>query len=298
MTDTNRRGSITMWAWIVSVAAHILLLAVFAVARFSMSAPGPSSKITPAVTVAQIEQISNQSRILPKPKVKPLLPNRLAGKRQKTSFSGPVPTVSAENPRPLPKTLARGKIDMFARKPILNTGVEFFGQSADLRKICYVVDCSGSMQGLFGRVRKQLKTSISNLPLDHYFYIIFFHGDQLLESGGGKLIRATPKAKSAAYSFIDNVRPGQTTNALAALERAMRLRGPGGKGCELIYFLTDGVDIDRADSADFALIVENLRKKLAHSTRINTIGFWVQPDDCEILQSVARRSGGRFSNID
>jgi len=298
MTDTNRRGSITMWAWISSVTAHILLLAVFAVARFSMSAGGQSSAITPAVTVAQIEEITNQSRILPKPKVKPLLLNRRAGKRPKTYFSEPGPTVSAENPRPLPKTLARGNIDLFARKPILNSGVEFFGQSTYLRKICYVVDCSGSMQGLFGRVRQQLKSSISNLPPDHYFYIIFFHGDQLLESGSGKLIRATPKAKSAAYVFIDDVRPGQTTNALAALERAMRLGSPGGKACELIYFLTDGVDLDRADSADFALIVENLRKELAHSTRINTIGFWAQPQDCEILQSVARRSGGRFSNID
>ena len=112
------------------------------------------------------------------------------------------------------------------------------------------------------------------------------------------MVRATPKTKSAAYSFIDEVQPGQTTNALAALERGMRLQGPVGKGPELIYFLTDGLDLDRTDTADFALIVENLRKKLAPSTKINTIGFWAQPEDCEILQAVARRSGGRFSNID
>ena len=298
MTYTNRRGNITMWAWIVSVTAHILLLAVFAVARFSMSAGGQSSAITPAVTVAQIEKIANQSRILPKPKVKPLLLNRSAGKRQKTYLPPPAPIVSLKNPRPLSETLARGSIELLAREPILNTGVEFFGQSTDLRKICYVVDCSGSMQGLFGRVRKQLKTSIADLQPDHYFYIIFFYGDRLLESARGRLVRATPKAKAVAYNFIDEVQPGQTTNALAALERSMRLRGPAGKACELIYFLTDGLDLDRADTADFALIVENLRKKLAPATRINTIGFWAQPEDCEILQAVARRSGGRFTNID
>ena len=135
MTDTNRRGSITMWAWIISVTAHILLLAVFAVVRFSMSNGGPSSAITPAVTVAQIEKITNQSRILPKPKVKPLLLKQRTGKGQKAYFIPPAPIVLSEEPRLLPETLARGSIELLTREPILNTGVKFFGQATDIRKI-------------------------------------------------------------------------------------------------------------------------------------------------------------------
>ena len=62
MIDTNRRGNITMWAWILSVAAHLILLAVFALVRFSLSSAGLSSAVGPAVTVAQVEQITKQGQ--------------------------------------------------------------------------------------------------------------------------------------------------------------------------------------------------------------------------------------------
>lgn len=297
MTDRNRRGSITMWAWIFSVGAHLVLLAVFALTRFSLSAAGPSSAAAPAVTVAQMKQITSRSRIMPKPKVKRLSLNRASGKREKIDFPATVRIEPFDGPGRLGETLAAGGIGLEGGVPLLQAGVEFFGQSTNLRKICYVVDCSGSMQGMFGRVRKQLKTSIANLEPDHYFYIIFFGGDHLLESGQGQLLRATPRTKSTAYSFIDRIRPGGTTNALTALERAMRVRDWADKGPQLIYFLTDGLDLDRVDTAGFGLLVENLRKNLAPATKINTIGFWAQPNDCEILQAVAQRTGGEFTNI-
>jgi hypothetical protein len=286
-----------MWAWIFSVGAHLFLLAVFALVRFSMSAAGPSSAAAPAVTVAQMEQITKQSLIFPKPKVKRPSLDRARGKREKIDFPATGRIKPFEEPDRLGETLASGDIGLGGGVPLLRAGVEFFGQSTNLRKICYVVDCSGSMQGIFGRVCKQLKTSIANLAPDHYFYIIFFGGDHLLESGQGQLLRATPKTKSAAYSFIDGIRPGGTTNALAALERAMRVRDWADKGPQLIYFLTDGLDLDRLDTAGFGLLVENLRKNLAPATKINTIGFWAQVDDCEILQAVAQRTGGEFTNI-
>jgi hypothetical protein len=77
----------------------------------------------------------------------------------------------------------------------------------------------------------------------------------------------------------------------------MRVRDWADKGSQLMYFLTDGLDLDRVDTAGFGLIVENLRKNLAPATKINTIGFWAQPNDCEILQAIAQRTGGEFTNI-
>jgi len=287
-----------MWAWILSVAAHLILLAVFARVRFSLVPDSPSFAATPAVTVAQIEKITKQSRIFPKPKVDSYLMNRPGSRRNEIDFPPAARIEPFDKQHRLPETLATGAIELLAGVPLSQAGAEFFGQATNLRKICYVVDCSGSMQGLFNRVRKQLKTSIADLRPDRYFYIIFFRGDRLLESGRGQLLRATPKTKSAAYSFIDSVRPAGATNALAALERAMRLHDPAGKGPQLIYLLTDGLDLDRLDNENFAQLVENLRKNLAPATKINTIGFWAQPDDCQILQAVAQRSGGQFTGID
>jgi hypothetical protein len=286
-----------MWAWILSVAVHLVLLGVFALVKFSMSSAGTSSAVTPAVTVTQIEQITKQSLIFPKPKVKKFSLNRLGGKSRILDIPTPAKIVPLDKLQQLPQTLPAGGTSLPAGGPIVRTSTGFFGQSTSLRKICYVVDCSGSMQGLFAPVRKQLKTSIAALPLDHYFCIIFFGGDRLLESGGGQLQRATPKAKAAAYSFIDSVRLGGITNAIAALEHTMHVCDSAGKGAQLIYFLTDGLDLDRDDTAGFASLIENLRKNLAPAAKINTIGFWAQPNDCEILQAVALRTGGQFTNI-
>jgi hypothetical protein len=299
MTDTSRRGSITIWAWLVSLGVHIGLLAVFAFVKFSQFSNISSPATESTVTITQIEKLTKQSRIWPKPKIKRLLPDQHTAFRKKPmDFSGRVKIEPPNKSQQLPKISGTGSIALLSGGGVLSDTVEFFGQKTNLRKICYVVDCSGSMQGLLGRVRKQLKDSIANLQPDQYFYIIFFRGEQLLESGHGRLVRATTKTKSAANDFIDSARPGGTTNAINALERAMRIRDQLGRSAELIYFLTDGLDLEDGNTARFSRLVENLRKKLAPAVKINTIGFWAQHADCEILRAVARRSGGEFINIE
>ena len=299
MTDTSRRGSITIWAWLVSLGIHVALLAVFAFIKFSQSSDVSPAAVRPTVTIAQIEKFTQQSRVFPKPKIERLLPDRRrAVRKEPMDFSSRVKIEPSDKGQQLPKISGAGGIALLSAGGVLPETVEFFGQKTNRRKICYVVDCSGSMQGLLGEVRKQLKNSIANLQADQYFYIIFFRGERLLESGYGRLVRATTKTKSAAYDFIDGARPGGTTNAINALERAMRIRDQLGRSSELIYFLTDGLDLEGGNTARFPGLVENLRKKLAPATKINTIGFWAQHADCEILRAVARRSGGEFINIE
>jgi len=284
---------------VASLGIHIVLLAVFGFVKFSRLSYGQSSAARSAVTISRIEQIAKQSRILSKPGIKRLSLNRKAGVHKKPmDFSVVAKIKPSDRWGKLPEPTGTDGIELLADSDIVTGKVEFFGQETNRRKICDVVSCSGSMQGLFGRVRKQLKNSIGNLEPDQYFYIILFRGDELLESGDGKLVRATAKTKSQAFDFIDKVRPGGKTNASGALERAMRMRGPSGQSAELIYFLTDGLDLEGADTARFGPLVESLRKRLAPTTKINTIGFWAQRADCEILQAVAKRNGGEFVNID
>ena len=205
------------------------------------------------------------------------------------------PSYPSEEPT---KIFRDASVDLLAGGRLSLGGTAFFGSFTDQRKICYVVDCSGSMQGLFGQVRKQLKNSISALRPDQYFYIIFFQDGKLLESGNGRLVRATDRAKSAACSFADSVRPAGPTNAMDALERAMQIRDQAGQSPALIYFLTDGFDLELDDTSRFGLQLENMRKKLAPSAKINTIGFWTGPADGRILRTVADQSGGEFVNIE
>jgi Mg-chelatase subunit ChlD len=292
---------VTLWALLLSIALHLVLLAVFALVNFSQSSASASSAVTPRINLAQVRKMANSSPVVPKPKMKKTFSaSRSYNSRTvKNSFKGRSETTISKA-KPMPQVTVDDNDAVSVSSGVLSQSVEFFGSSTDSRKICFVVDCSGSMHGLFGLVRQQLKTSVDSLAQDQYFNIIFFSNGQLIKFADGRLLRATAKTRAEAFEFIDNVRPAGTTNALDALECAMKIRDRADQGPQLIYFLTDGLDFNEQDSRDdrFSILVENSRKTLAPAARINTIGFWAELNDRKILQTIARNSGGNFINID
>jgi hypothetical protein len=170
---------------------------------------------------------------------------------------------------------------------------------ASFQSVCFVVDCSGSMTGTFERVRRHLKDSIAKLGSDRDFCLIFFGGGKLFEFSGGSDNggqRATPRTKQAAYRFIDSIEPGGRTNALPALERALRKTGDEHEGPSVVYLLTDGLDLAGRDARLFG-------ERLAHLVglgrespmrRVNTIGFWPESRDIALLKDIAGQTGGQF----
>lgn len=293
-------GAVSLWALVLSVIVHLVLFSVFALVRFSESTASASSGVVATLSLAQVKKIIESSPVIPKPKIKrsPLMSNPSNQVFKTPDFSIPQ-TKPSSQAIDMPDVSVSG-MQTIIPGDILPERTEFFGSSTALRKICYVVDCSGSMHGLFGRVRKQLNSSIQDLQQDQYFNIIFFRNGKLFELTDGRLMRATAKAKSAAIKFVNQTQPGGTTNPLDALKRAMQLRDGMGKAPQLIYFLTDGLDLKQRTDGNqkFSLQVENLRKMLAPATRINTIGFWAEYEDQKILQVVAKHSGGVFVNAD
>jgi Mg-chelatase subunit ChlD len=247
--------------------------------------------------VSRVRKLIQANPVIPKPKIKKPTKGRFAGK---TSGLLPASQIfdttkpNSQNWVDLAKPAASQTAFSLMSSRILPHRIEFFGSFAEQRKVCYVVDCSGSMQGIFGRVRKKLKESIAGLQPDQYFYIIFFGGDRLFEFGNGQLLRATPKTKSAAYDFIDLVQPAGQTNALAALERAVQIRDRRGVSPSIVYFLTDGFELTTEDAQRFPQKIANLQKRFAPMTRINTIGFWPQGNDRKMLEAIAMQSGGEF----
>ena len=296
MTFKSQRGSIAMWAWSLSLGLHIVLLAIFGIIKFSQISSSAEISIPAKAYIRAIKRLAECPQIIPKPKTRKLSDSRSLNK---------VPMDFPTRPKLRPPNHSEGSAKISSSRsaamlPGSTVGAgttEFFGQQTDMRKICYVVDCSGSMQGLFSRVRKELKKTIANLQADRYFYIIFFCGDRLLESGHGRMVRASSRAKSEAYAFLNSAKPAGPTNAINALKRGMEIKGPGGRPPGLIYFLTDGFDLETGQRSQFTLELENLRKNLAPGSIINTIGFWTEVSDCEILRIIARQSGGEFVNI-
>ena len=299
--SARRNRGVTFWAWTVSIAVHLIALTALGVVRFSQSNTQARNGPIPTAKVSQIKKLVQASPTVPKPKIKkpPLVTRtgrfiRKINRNLTTNQIFDTAKLSPQSSAHLANSSGPQKVFSLTDNTILPKGIEFFGSWTEQRKVCYVVDCSGSMQGTLGQVRKKLTESIEKLQPDQYFYIIFFGNDRLCESGTGRLLRATPRNKSAAYDFIDSVQLAGRTNALAALERAVQIRDDFGVSPSVIYFLTDGFELTTEDEMRFPQKIANLQRRFAPTSKINTIGFWPQANDRRLLEAIAKQTGGEF----
>lgn len=298
MVSRQRGGGITFWAWMVSIFVHLVVLAAFGVLRFSQVKTEGEQFPRPTAKVSRITKLTQAALKTVKPKVKKPLPAINRGRFAKGLATEQLLGAAKFGSQDTTNFDLAGPSDLAGGFSLpsgtdFSRGIEFFGSRVDQRKVCYLVDCSGSMQGIFGKVRENLKKSVDALQGDQYFYIIFFGGDNLYESGGGRLIRATAKSKSEARDFIDTIRPAGKTNALAAFERALQIRDGSGAGPSVVYFLTDGFELTSEETQSLPEKAADMLNRFAPTTKINTIGFWPQSDDREMLQIIARQSGGK-----
>lgn len=284
-------------AWMVSIFVHALILAGLWFVRFPQDRGLAGPQIVPLATVSHVRKVTQSSAVIPKPKVR--LPSESARPHTETSGRSLI-TARLDEGRPgISAAADRPAIGAQSRVPEVPDDTQglvgrigFFGSYSQHRKVCYVVDCSGSMKGLFAHVQDRLKQSIGDLQPDQYFNIIFFGNAKLREFADGKLNRASDRNKSAACDFVDSMHPAGTTNAQAAIERALKTRDIDGNAPSVIYFLTDGFDLEAKGSASFSRNVTEMAERFAPATEINTIGFWPQDDDRTVLEAIARQTGG------
>jgi len=289
-----RHGKVCSWALIFSVAAHSVTLAVFTGVKLSGRTDGEVST-PPVISLQMIERVVAEPTPKPKPRIEPIAEPVVQSEIKQpplVSDPQPEPVVADAPPEPdLPEVTE-------AIVHPQSDEVEFFGQKSIVQRVCYVVDCSGSMYGRMYLVRDQLKRSILKLNSRQGFSIMFFmEGQTIVTSGGDTLTPATAGAKSMALELISSVRPSGSTDAGHALEAAMRLKGTSGKGAEVIYFLTDGFDLDLASSRAFVEKVNRLRNTHAQAAVLHTIGFGSQLRDRQMLRRLAQNTGGEFIEI-
>lgn len=292
---------IAWMAWGASIGLHVVLLAAWGVIRLEVL-PSTAAASDGAVVCLTAPQHPAQPLVTKKPAV------RTEPALQKQAAQDIVPMVSSQSAAVQSSSEHQFYPDAPQYlSPLANTSqgqaspanVEFFGQRAYTRSVCFVVDASASMYGRFNTVRRQLKETIASLQSDQQFYLIFFRADQLLENGDGKLIVVNGTSKAAAFDLIDKTHLRGGTNALAAIERAMQIRDGSGRPPALIFFLTDGFDLtDDGSSDSFISRIDSLRQKLAPTAVINTLGFWATPADQAILNAVAQKTGGQFLHLE
>ena len=313
----NKQRRIKLYALGVSVFAHIVGLSIFAAVKIAQSPP-MRLQTTTVVSISQAAKLAARQAVTPKPKVHPVdsKPFDSSGALKADIIKGrPIVKADGKGTQANARTVIdspKGDSQRQAeevKQPIESQAsaatsggesaenIEFFDSPAQGRRICYVVDCSGSMRGLWKRVQEELVDSIGKLQQDYYFCVIVFGGGSILESGGGKMVRATEQAKKEAYDFIAAVGPRGGTNAADALERAIMIKDRTGVGASAIYFLTDGFELSEQDGSRFAHKVATIHRSFAPKTQINTIGFWCTEQDGKVLETIAKESGGQFTFI-
>jgi len=284
----------------ISVAIHIIALAALGIAKFSYKTTAESrySAAAAYVSMAQTAPVSA------KPKVKFANTDDRHGyfdsRRKKPVAVKPAGDIFEHSEKPFRNRRQLLSPFTSSESGQLHPGqaaqVNFFASSSTGRKVCFLVDCSGSMHGVFKTVKSNLTSCIKNLQPDQFFYIIFFGNGQLIEFGDGRLLRARAETKTAACDFIDSVRPAGQTNAFDALKRSLQLRDASGMPPSLIYLLTDGFELANANTDDFSLQIERLLRQLKSSAKpvkIHTIGFWPQNRDKKLLLKIAGATGGK-----
>lgn len=284
MRKPNRGTSMKTWAWMVSFGIHAILLGAFAFVRLHAAVSHPPADSAAFVSVEPASRVIRAETIAPKPKLRPIVSERPR-----------VDLPSSSKPKPPADIPLHDSVPAVLSEDLISPSLDFFGNRSAAKRICFVVDCSGSMFGRMGLVREQLIKTVDKLAPDQFFSILFFQeGDTHLESGSGFLQRATGSSKQKALDLIHSVLPSGKTEALGALRRAMELRTPGGEGPEVIYFLTDGFELEESGAVLFVRQVEKMRKELAPGTMIHTIGLWTEQKDRWILETLASESGGSF----
>lgn len=283
-------GRAKIWAWIASISLHIIALAVFAASELSPAVTAYKQQQTPSVKVEQIKQAVQAQPKISKPKIKYI---------QSPNISHIEPLEQGPKLTASPETVTPDYPDRLELPDNFKTAdaTDFFSTNTNAKRICFVVDCSGSMKGLFGTVKKELTQVIQNLQQDQYFSIIFFGDDKLLMFENARLVRASNNAKAEAVSFIYSVEPKGKTNAAEAFKKLPIIRDSDSRHPSAVFFLTDGFELDRTDSNVFLKRVMNLLAINLPETIVNTFGFWPDENDCALLSQIAEQTGGSFTRI-
>ena len=146
------------------------------------------------------------------------------------------------------------------------------------RKVCFVIDRSGSMSGqpLYG-AKKALLACLSTLGPDDEFGIVHFGSDA--KKFNGTLAKATDKNRKQATRFVEGIEVDGGTHLLGAVSAAFQvIGGPGGD----IFLLTDG------EVWETGQIIE---QAAAVGTRFHTMGIGAASKS-KFLTALARRTKG------
>ncbi len=213
----------------------------------------------------------------------------------------------------------------------------FYGIPTQSNRICFIIDVSGSMlheveelraktapvtgkkesdlpvegKTRFEVAKNELKRSVSNLPADKFFTVIFFN--HAVRPWRPQMEKATQELKEELRKDLDALAASGTTYTLGALREAFMIAGvpeagaeakvttgkKGGLNVDTIFLLSDGGPTDNkmdgAQPMDPEIILEAVRQwNRDAGIVIHAIAVDTEPVGTHFLKQLAAQNGGKF----
>jgi hypothetical protein len=170
-------------------------------------------------------------------------------------------------------------------------GTEFFGMRDRGGSFAYVIDCSGSMtaRGSLDVAKRELLASLGQLSPDARFAVVFYNLEAKVftdPSGRAGMMPATPSNKARVRNLLSAVQPDGGTDHMQALRTAFGLHP------EVIFFLTDADLMTRQDVAELIPHAGKIRIQAVEFGQVTGLGGSAP------LKSLAKSTGGSYRYID
>ena len=161
--------------------------------------------------------------------------------------------------------------------------VSFFGLQGKGKRVIFIIDRSGSMNGEpFQSAKEEIYRSINNLPRGARYGICFFsNGPSWLSVEGDFMVRSSRGRNKQVFNWMKTVDVGGGTYPASSLLSAIDLKP------DVIFFLTDG---------EFPLgVVEEVTKHNKGRVQIHCIAFGVGGRN--LLRAIAAKNKGTFAIV-
>jgi len=157
--------------------------------------------------------------------------------------------------------------------------------------VVYVIDRSGSMQKVFGLVRKELLNSISNRTEEERFHVILPADGEPLEKEPKRLTPGIMEHKTAAAELLVRVEAEGQTNPLSALRRAFEVLEGAPEEEKIIYLLSDGFPDNETVLATIAEL------NASGDVKIYTFTLGDEPLVHDVMKRIAEDNGGVYKHM-
>lgn len=180
-------------------------------------------------------------------------------------------------------------------------GSVFCGSRGKGQRVCFVVDCSGSMVIAFEYVRHELGRSLGELEPDQYFNVVFFAGRQPVRQFSGRLERAHAGNRRRARAYIGQSdiqllpvmdEAEATAGVIKGMEKALAVRTSRHEAADLIFLLTDG----QFDQARFRAAMRARQSERGSPAVINTVACGVRKNET-FLRDFAESYKGTYTFV-